>query len=83
MERKISTAISDLILATTAIISLRQINEKVVNLDDDSSLKYAKWWFMLQAIAASFGVVKFGVCKLNLVNFCLIIHIQCQFRTYF
>lgn len=51
-EKAVSTAVSDLVLAGCSFYAAVSVHGKSV---------YAAWGFMCVSIAASFGVLKFGV----------------------
>lgn len=54
-----STALSDLVLAASALWSISQLNTRT-----KIDYQFCKWWFFLQAIAAFLGVIKFGRCNM-------------------
>ncbi|KAB7507792.1 hypothetical protein Anas_01172 [Armadillidium nasatum] len=55
MESQVSTAFSDLILVVSALWSYKKLSS-VTEID----YQFSNWWFMLQMISASLGVLKFG-----------------------
>ncbi|XP_047481526.1 uncharacterized protein LOC125033967 [Penaeus chinensis] len=55
MNRRISTALSDLVLALSAVWGFRMLSE-----NRTADFQFGKWWFMLMTIAASLGVARFG-----------------------
>lgn len=58
MNRRISTALSDLVLALSALWGFRMLSD-----NRTADFQFGKWWFMLMTIAASLGVARFGACK--------------------
>lgn len=58
MRRQVSTAMSDLVLALSAVWGFRMLHDA-----RGSEHQFGKWWFMLETLAASLGVVRFGACK--------------------
>ena len=77
MSRKISTATSDLVLAVSAIVGSKYLTENIEKLKNSDealeSIQFVKWWLMLQAIAASAGVVNFARCK-DLLDYFLYVY---------
>ncbi|XP_071523682.1 uncharacterized protein [Panulirus ornatus] len=55
MKRQLSTAMSDLVLALSAIWGFRMLHD-----NPSAEHQYGKWWFMLMTLAATLGVVRFG-----------------------
>ncbi|XP_045105290.1 uncharacterized protein LOC123500712 [Portunus trituberculatus] len=55
MGRQVSTAVSDLALAASAVWGFRALS-LLVGIDR----RFGKWWFMLQTLAATLGTVRFG-----------------------
>ncbi|XP_066983068.1 uncharacterized protein [Macrobrachium rosenbergii] len=55
MSKQVSTALSDLVLALSAVWGFRMLHETRRH-----DYQFGKWWFMLETLAASLGVVKFG-----------------------
>ncbi|XP_042874697.1 uncharacterized protein LOC122254906 [Penaeus japonicus] len=60
MDRRISTALSDLVLALSALWGFRMLSE-----NQTADFQFGKWWFMLMIIAASLGVARFGALLPN------------------
>ena len=65
-ERAVSTAVSDLVLAVCSFYA-------AVNVHGESL--YAAWGFVSVAIAASFGVLKFGVVFPNVQSKVIRLHV--------
>ncbi|XP_045625921.1 uncharacterized protein [Procambarus clarkii] len=55
MKRQLSTALSDFVLALSAVWGFRMLHE-----DSHSEHQFGKWWFMLVTMAATLGVVRFA-----------------------
>lgn len=55
MGRQVTTALSDLALAASAVWGFRALSV-LPGVD----LRFGKWWFMLQTLAAVLGTVRFG-----------------------
>ncbi|KAK8750640.1 hypothetical protein OTU49_014935 [Cherax quadricarinatus] len=55
MKRQFSTAVSDFVLALSALWGFRMLHE-----DPHSEHQFGKWWFMLVTMASVLGVVRFG-----------------------
>lgn len=60
MQRQSSTAISDLVLALSALWGFRAVAQAEGGTGGDVDHRFAKWWFMLVTLAASLGVIRFG-----------------------
>lgn len=54
-QRQISTAFSDLVLAISAIYGFKELSESPI-----AEFQFGKWWFMLECLAATLGVFRFG-----------------------
>lgn len=64
-EKAVSTAVSDLVLAGCSFYAAVSVHGKSV---------YAAWGFMFVSIAASFGVLKFGVVFPNVQSKVIRLH---------
>ena len=65
-ERAVSTAVSDLVLAGCSFYAAVNVHGKSV---------YAAWGFLSVSIAASFGVLKFGVVFPNVQSKVIRLHV--------